>query len=384
MKIYFVAYNIYGMGGTVRTTVNTANYLADNGYSVEIISLKRTSRNPLFKINKFVKLTPILDARGGCLYSKNINILKKIIKKFLLSIPSIFMDRDEDLYKMFSLFSDIKLINILRKIESGIVITTIPSFNILATKILKKNVIIVGQEHKPYDSHSKRLMRKIKKYYPKLDALTCLTERDYSYYKSINENTVRIENGVKMQLNSAKLENKIIISAGRFVDIKGYDLLLMAFKGVVKKHPDWKLNIFGDGPEKEKLKKIIVEQELYNNVRLMQTSNNLNKEILTSSIYVLSSLYESFGMVIVESMALGVPCISYATEGPREIVTDGEDGILVSPIGNVEALEKAINNLIEDDEFRIEMGSKAKKKSEKYSLDLIGEKWEEMIRNLLR
>lgn len=382
MKIYFLVYNIYGMGGTVRTTVNTVNYLAEHGYDVEIISLRRISEKPLFNISKKATLTPLIDVRRNHLFKKNSNSLKKIIKKILLRIPSVLIHKDEDLYKMFNLFSDIKLLKCLKSIKSGIVVTTIPSFNVMATKFLNKNVITIGQEHKPYDIHSFKIQKMIKKHYHKLDALTCVAKRDAEYYKNIVNNTVFLENGIEIPIEKAKLENKVIISAGRFVYQKAFDTLLQAFKIVYKKHPDWKLNIFGHGEDKNMLKKIIVENDLSNNVRLMPTSKNLNEEILNSSIYALSSRYETFGMVVVEAMALGVPCVSYTTEGPSEIIKNGEDGILVSPIDDIDVFANAINELIEDKDKRIKIGKKAKKNVQRYSMNNIGIKWEKIISNI--
>ncbi|NFA43043.1 glycosyltransferase family 4 protein [Clostridium botulinum] len=381
MKIYFIVYNIYGMGGTVKTTVNTVNYLVNNGYNVEVISLRRTSKEPLFKIDKKVKVTPLMDVRRGYLYSKNSIFFKKLIKKCLLSIPSLFMDKNEDLYKMFSLFSDIKLVSKLRKIKVGVVVTTIPSLNIISTRVLRKNVIKIGQEHKPYDAHHKELQNRIKCNYDKLDVLTCLTDRDYNYYKNLNKNVFKIENGINLEPQKAKLDNKCIISAGRFSNEKGFDMLLEAFSIVVKKHPDWKLVIFGEGKEKEKLKSIIIDKCIYNNVMLMPKSNKLSEEMLEASMYVLSSRYESFGMVLLEAMTLGIPCVSYDCAGPKEIIKDGEDGILV-PEGDIEALAEGINNLIEDKNLRKNLGDKAKKDISRYSLEKIGDKWRYILNNI--
>lgn len=381
MKLYFIIYNIYGMGGTVRTTVNTVNYLAKQGYKVEIVSLRRTSKDPLFNIDERVKITPLMDVRGGYLYAKNIKFYKKIFKRMLLNIPSFIMHKDEDLYKMCSLFSDIKLISYMRKIKSGVVITTIPSFNLLAIKCLKKDVIKIGQEHKPYDAHKRKLFKVINKNYHKLDYLTCLTDRDYEYYKNLNKNVVKIENGVEMEIERARLDNKVIISAGRFSHEKGFDLLLEAFSIVAKKHPDWKLIIFGEGKEKSIMQQIILEKEIYNQVEIRPKSNRLSKEMLNASMYVLSSRYESFGMVLLEAMTLGIPCVSFSCAGPSEIIQHNIDGILV-PNEDIEKLAEGICELIENEDKRKALGKEARKNIKRYSLDSIGEKWLEILDNI--
>lgn len=383
MKIYFIVYNIFGMGGTVKTTVNTVNYLVKQGYKVEIISLRRTSQKPLFKIDPKVKITPLIDVRRGYLYKENSNFIKKLIKKILLKVPSLIMHKDEDLYKMFSLFSDIKLIKSLVSIKTGIVVTTIPSLNLLSTRLLNKNIIKIGQEHKPYDAHTNRLREKIKKEYNRLDYLTCLTERDYLYYKNINKNTYKIENGTEIDWRKADLDNKLIISAGRFSEEKGFDMLLKAFSIVVKMYPDWKLKIFGEGKEKGRLEEIILEEALHNNVMLMPKSNCLDEEIYQSSIYALSSRYESFGMVLIEAMALGVPCVSYSCAGPREIIKHNEDGILV-PEGDIQSLAEGMMELMEDIEKRKLLGKVAKKNAQRYSTEETGKKWIDIIENITK
>src|SRR5699024_2309459 len=110
MNITFFAYNIYGMGGTVRTVVNTANYLASQGHKIEIVSVRRTSYKPLFLIHPNIKITPIVDARRGKRYPKSMFFWKKIIMRILLLFPSIKINKTEDLYKMFNLYTDFMLI----------------------------------------------------------------------------------------------------------------------------------------------------------------------------------------------------------------------------------------------------------------------------------
>lgn len=383
MKIFFLVYNIYGMGGTVRTVANTANYLANSNYEVEIISVRRTSKKTLFNIDERIKITPLFDARRGKLYYKDMPMHKKILKKVMVKLPSLIINKDEDLYKMFSLFTDIKILSVLKKIKKGVLITTIPSFNILAAKYANKEVIKIGQEHKPYDSHSEQLKNKILKYYHKLNALACLTNRDSKYYRTNINNLMvtKIENGTNVPFESSNLNNKVVIAAGRYSYEKGYDMLIQSFSQVVQRYPDWKLMIFGEGKEKENLRQLIFNLDLYNNVFLMPKTNQIEKEMKNSSIYALSSRYESFGMVLLEAMAVGVPCVSFKCAGPSEIIRDEEDGILVEE-ENVEELSNAIIKLIDNETLRKKYGQKAKQNVERFSVNNIGEKWKILIQDL--
>ncbi|MED1409531.1 glycosyltransferase family 4 protein [Bacillus paramycoides] len=382
MKITFLVYNIYGMGGTVRTVVNTANYFASKNHDVEIISVRRTSAKPMFDIDKKVNITPIFDARRGKLFGKNTPLYQKIIKKILMKFPSFFIDKSEDLYHMFNLFVDFKIIAALKKINKGILITTIPSFNILATKFVKKDVIKIGQEHLYFAGHAPGLQNKIKKYYKKLDALTCLTDSEINDYEQLltgsKVDLYKVENATDIPNETADLDKKVVIAAGRYAPEKGFDLLIPAFSKVIKKHPDWKLKIFGSGIEEEALREKIFEEKAYNNIFLMQKTNNIIGEMRNASIYALSSRYESFGMVIIEAMSVGVPCVGFACTGPREVITHKEDGILVEE-GNVEELANSLMMLIESEELRKEYGRNAKKNVERYTFNVVGGKWENIL-----
>lgn len=382
MKVTFLVYNIYGMGGTVRTVVNTANYFASKKHEVEIISVRRTSAKPMFDIDKKVKITPIFDARRGKLFGKNTPLYQKIIKRILMKFPSVFIDKSEDLYHMFNLFLDFKIIAALKKINKGILITTIPSFNILATRFVKKDVIKIGQEHLYFAGHAPGLQNKIKKYYRKLDALTCLTDSEINDYEQLLRGSrvglYKVENATDIPKETADLDKKVVIAAGRYAPEKGFDLLIPAFSKVIKKHPDWKLKIFGSGVEEEALREKIFEEKAYNNIFLMQKTNNIIGEMHNSSIYALSSRYESFGMVIIEAMSVGVPCVGFACTGPREVITHKEDGILVEE-GNIDELANSLMTLIESEELRKEYGRNAKKNVEKYTFNVVGGKWDHIL-----
>ncbi|MCY8307434.1 glycosyltransferase family 4 protein [Bacillus vallismortis] len=382
MKITFLVYNIYGMGGTVRTVANTANYLAAQNYDVEIISVRRTRGKPMFDLDKRIKLTPIFDARRGKLFGKNTPLYKKIIKRILMKMPSVFIDKNEDLYHMFNLFVDLKILKKLSEINQGVLITTIPSFNFLSAKFVNRNVIKIGQEHKFFGGYERSIQTKIRRYYKKLDALTCLTDAEINDYKRLlNNNTTdlyKIENATHMPKESSNLVEKTVIAAGRFVHEKGFDQLIDAFEKVSQEYPEWRLKIFGDGVEKDSLRQMIFDKKLYNNVFLMPKTDNIIKEMANSSIYALSSRNESFGMVIIEAMSVGVPCVSYSCIGPAEIIKDGEDGLLVER-NDVDKLAESLTTLIKDESLRKTMGRNAKENVKRYSFEVVGSKWENLL-----
>ena len=379
MKVYFLVFNIFGIGGTVKTVVNTVNHLCKNGFDVEIISARRSYDEPCFEVDSSIKITTLCDVRGRYKFQGMTN-KERLLKKALTNVPSFLIHRSEDLYKDFSAYIDFKIIQKLKTIKEGIFITTIPSFNILSARFLPKKVIKIGQEHKELHLHSRALQKKTKSY-EKLDALACLTNNAVdAYSKNIGNsvNVVHMPNGTPHINTKALLENKVVIAAGRLVYQKGFDDLIDAFRIVVDEYPDWQLHIYGDGELKSYLRDKIFEHELYNNVYLYPSTKNISEKIRDSSIYALTSRYEPFGMVIIESMVEGVPCVSYDCDGPRLIINHQKDGVLVES-GDVNAFASELKKLIRNKSDRVDMGERAYQASKRFGLEEIGMRWVELI-----
>lgn len=220
---------------------------------------------------------------------------------------------------------------------------------------------------------------KIKKY----DRIILLTEEDRAMHWNTNKKVSIIQNPVTFSSPiSSSLTNKKVITLGRLVDEKNHSSLINAFSKVVNRHPDWILEIYGDGCLKETLQNQIDNIGLSSNVKLQGIKPNPRELYLDSSIFVLSSRFEGFGLVLIESMECGVPVVSYDCPcGPKDIITDGEDGFLV-PIGNEEILAEKICYLIEHPEVRLKMGRAAKVKAENYSESKIGAQWMSLFKSL--
>ncbi|WP_207707747.1 glycosyltransferase family 4 protein [Romboutsia faecis] len=359
----------------MRTVLNVANYLAENGYDIEIISVFKFNKEASFYIDPRIKIKVLVDRKK----SNGSGITGKI-KSDLRKIRSFVIHPDDEAYSFFSLFSDIKMIRYLKTIKKGILITTRPSFNILATKYINKNVTLIGQEHLNITIYPARMKNSIIKSYGKLDYLATLTDADTKDYEDLLNNqkvsVIKLTNSVpRLEHVKSNLENKVIIAAGRLVNQKGFDLLIDAFEIVKERYPDWKVKIFGKGRDKRDLTLRIIEKGLYNHVLLMGPTNDIELELENASIFALSSRYEGFGMVIVEAMQCGVPVVSFdCPRGPGEIITHGEDGILVED-GNINEFAKELMNLMGNYEKRKELGNNAIDSVKKYEIDVIGNEW---------
>ncbi|WP_304576448.1 glycosyltransferase family 4 protein [uncultured Clostridium sp.] len=386
MKITFLTLDIFGMGGTIRTVLNIANYLVNNGYDVEVVSVLRYRKEPFFYIDPKIRIVVL---HSKLIKKTNRKGIKGKIVSFLDKSKSVLIHPDDEGHHHFSLLTDIKMYKYLKSIKDGVLISTRPSFNIFVSKYINKNVITIGQEHLNLSIYPKRLQKSIKRYYPKLKYLATLTDDDTLDYKKLFSDKkikiVKLTNSIPpFESKLSTLEDKTILAAGRLVPQKGFDLLIEAFEKIIDKAPDWKVKIFGAGKDKEMLQNMISEKHLYNNVLLMGPTKEIEKELTQSSIYALSSRFEGFGMVIIEAMQCGVPVVSFdCPKGPGEIIANNEDGILVEN-GNVDAFAEALLELIEDKNKRIEFSKNAIKNVKRYTIDEIGKEWDRILKEIPR
>ena len=175
---------------------------------------------------------------------------------------------------------------------------------------------------------------------------------------------------------------KRIICAGRLDKQKGFDYLIEAWALIAKKYPDWKIDIFGHGDLKDALNKMIANRKLENQMEIHNPTDRIYDEYMNSSIYVMSSRYEGFGLVLIEAMSCGVPCISFdCPHGPSEIISHGEDGIIV-PLGNISELAKSIEWMITNKREREAMSIAARTNARRYQENAIMPRWIELFNKI--
>lgn len=147
-------------------------------------------------------------------------------------------------------------------------------------------------------------------------------------------------------------------------------------------HTDWILDIFGEGFYKDSLTRQIKDRKLEHSITIHPFTQNITQEYLNSSILALSSNYEGFGLVLIEAMSLGVPCVSFDCPfGPSEIIRNQEDGLLVKN-GDIQGFANALCHLIEHEAERKAFGKRAKQNITRYSLRNIMPQWEMLFHKL--
>lgn len=289
---------------------------------------------------------------------------------------------------------------LLNSIRPEIVICTVYSFQLLDIIINvchKQGIKIIMESHTKGETVMMARKFKYNQYLHKLFSLwdhhimkslrdcSCvvtLTKKDVPFWQQYAQRIEVIPNMLtitpKMVLDYGE---KRVISAGRYMSEKGFDRLLNAWELIKKEFCDWELYIFGNG-DRAPYQKIVDQLQLGENVHLMPATEDIVEEFAKSSIFVMSSRYEGFGLVLAEAMSCGLPCISFdCPYGPREIINDGEDGLLVED-GSIEKLAQKIMQLMTDEKLRTTMGAKAIHNISRFKPDAIMAKWIYLFNNI--
>lgn len=176
--------------------------------------------------------------------------------------------------------------------------------------------------------------------------------------------------------------NKVAVTACRLHPVKQVDHLIEAWETVAKQHTDWQLHIYGDGPDEKRLTELISSKGLSNIVILKGRSYDMASSLSSGDFFIYASAYEGFGMVLVEAMTCGLPCISYLCPcGPKDIISDKIDGIHV-PLNNIQDLANSILCMIENPDILQQMGHNALKKAEQYDVYRLAERWMTLFNDL--
>ena len=216
----------------------------------------------------------------------------------------------------------------------------------------------------------------------RLDRFVVLTEKDKEAWVELN-NVCVIPNPLSFtSTRHSDLSEKRIIAVGRYCHEKGYDLLLKAWGIVQNRTTDWRLEIFGEGDRTQYEEMVDTLNLDRHRCILNGRSSKIQDEFLNSSLSVCSSKFEGFGLVITEAMACGLPVVSFDCPwGPRAIISDGEDGILVEN-GNVDKLAETIVLMIQNPERRKAMADKAIENVQRFRIDQIAGLWKSLFESL--
>ncbi len=381
MPVRFLLRSADAPGGVARSVLTLAGHLCD-GYDVEVVSLFRRRDEPSYPAPEGVRMTYLEDRREGTAAARE---SKRGLARVLASIPSVLMHRADDLYDNCSVLTDLLLIRKLRTMTSGVLITTRPSFHIIAAERAPSELVVIGQEHMNYDTRRKRLRRSMSRSVTGLDALVLLTQRDHrDFAKFLGAAAPQlrcIPNALPWPVTAAVDGNrsKIVIGAGRLDVQKGFDRLIEAYEPVALAHPDWNVDIYGEGVDRPMLQQMIDERGLTDRIALKGWTAQLPEAMADASVFVLSSRFEGLPMVGIEALGQGLPIVAFdCPRGPRELVRNGENGYLV-PDGDLVGFGEALAKIITDDDKRTEMREVAQRDAQTYDIRHVGAHWRGLI-----
>ena len=292
-------------------------------------------------------------------------------------------------WKLVKLFQR-KMKNLLETEKPDVLISNASEFADFILKCKGKVPLVVeshGIYNRPFHMQEMTLVNRIKssfhyKTLGKADRIVALTHGDAEQWKQINPNVSVIYNNVTINETDvySDCKNKRVIFVGRLDSQKGFQYLNAIWKIVEKRHPDWCLDIYGEGADLKENKSMIPQgKHVFPHA---QTLDILDK-YKESSILILTSVYEPFGLVMPEAMSCGVPVVAFdCPYGPSEIVTNGKDGFLVSCY-DVEAFADKVSLLMENESLRKEMGQNAIQSSQRFTKDKIIPQWISLFESLI-
>lgn len=380
MKIIYIYNTIAIKGGVERIFVDKMNYLADKlHYEVYLLTTSQGKHPISFPLSPHVKHID-LNIRHHIQY--RYSLLKRLWIRFRLKY-----------------LCNKRLKEAIEKIDPDIIIctTTYLSVEVCRLKCRAKKIV---ESHMARDyTHLtdnfkmgifKDLRNRFNTYRrfhiieKKSDALVTLTQADAKAWKKAS-NVYIIPNTTRfITLKGSSCEVQRVIAIGRLTYQKGFDRLIDAWVIINRKHPEWKLDIFGEGIRYEALNKQIKDSRLENVVTIHPFTKNILHEYLNSSIFALSSNYEGFVLVLLEAMGCGLPCVAFdCPNGPSEVIQNGKNGLLVKN-GDIGEFANAICHLIKNKEIRKKLGTKAKEEIKRYSPEIIMPQWEHLFNKLLK
>lgn len=356
-------------GGAERVTANLANYWAEKGWRVTVVTLAAHHED-------FYKLAPTVSRIALNLSGASHNPLAAVLN---------------------NLRRVLALRRVLRDVRPDVALAMMNSSNIqlaLAATGLRGLVSVGSERTHPPQMPLGLIWETLRRYfYGRLNAVVALTEESATWLRSQTraKKVVVIPNVATYPLPahpphvpppSEAAKERLLLTVGRLSQEKGFDSLIVAFQRLAADFPDWKLAILGEGALRQELSDRIKAAGLVNRILLPGRVGNVGEWYAVADLYVMTSRFEGFPNTLAEAMAHGVPAVSFDCDtGPRDIIRHEVDGLLVSP-GDVSALSDALHRLMGDEALRRRFAARAIEARQRFSMEKIAWMWKALFEEL--
>lgn len=378
LKIVYCTPALYMAGGVERVLTLKANYFAEHfGYDITIILTEGKDKPLFYPLSdriKIVNLDVNFEELWTCSFVKKVFVYLSKQRIFKKRLTAELMHIRPDI-TVSLLRREINFINDIKDSSKKIGELHVNRANYRNFEEGDANFI--------KNLFAKFWMRSLVSHLKQLDKFIVLTEEDKASWTELSNVEVIPDPLAFDVAEVSPLKAKRVIAVGRYVYQKGFDLLLLAWAKIEKQFPDWELAIYGMGdrlPYENLAKQLGVDM---NRCHLNGSTQNIKKEYLESSLFVFSSRFEGFGMVLIEAMACGLPVVSFDCPcGPKDIVSHDEDGLLVSS-GDIDKLANAMSQLMDSYELRHQMAKNAICNVRRFQIDEIADRWQLLFEDVL-
>ena len=379
MNITFFTDNM-SKGGAQRVISVLCNYFCSSGHSVSII-LRDDIKEIAYKLDE--KIGIVFPGEG----KKPDFTLLKGLRTFTYKCQRRLFRKKADIFEeklSFKIQADY-LASYLQKHPTDILISFLVKPNIIAGLAARRiHARVVAAERNYPDRAFEAFFVKLRNScYAKADVCVFQTKEQADMFpKSVQRKSVVIPNPVKDDLPAPHIgkRNKVIVNYCGYKEHKNISLLIDAYSIIVKKHPDYLLEVYGYGEQKELLQKKIEGSGLSEKAILLPFESNIHEKVKRDAMFVMTSDYEGMPNALIEAMAIGMPVVSTDClgGGAKAVIENGINGILV-PAGDKNALVGAIGNLIENPDEAEKLGVEAQKIREKLSINNVAKLWTENV-----
>jgi len=382
MTIIYIYRSLAVYGGIEKIFVDKINYLAENfGYDIYMVTYEQGSHPIVYPLSPKVKH---VDLQVPFYKQYRYNLLKRLyinhimLRRFIFRLKELVASTHAEivvgttceyttLYALYNLRHKVKTV-----IESHTSLFGLKIRVSISRNVLKKIIYQIED-------------LKIKYFVKNASMLVCITRSDAEDWSFVSNISV-VMNMLSIYPQTITEHTKKeynVISVGRLVKQKGYDLLLNIWSLVHERYPEWILNIYGDGDEKANLLKLRENLNLKECVNFCEPTLSIYDKYCENNFSVMSSRWEGFGLVLVEAMSCGLPCISFdCPHGPADIIKDGENGFLIEK-SNLKAFADNIIYLIEHEDVRKRMGEKARESVRRYLPENVMPQWKSLFESLI-